>query len=120
MAEMERVDDFLLTLQGYDVDVATAQFLAAPRALRIIKAIFVETEAVTGADQVVTFTNEDGTDLDDTLTILLAGAAIGRVTEQHFGPGDANAFAIGDAIEFASGVAGTAGTGHLTLVCRPL
>ena len=120
MADMERADDFILQHQAYDTDVNTVHFLACPRALKIIKALFVETEAVTGADQVITFTNEGGDDLDEDLTIALTGAAVGRVTSQDFGDSSENQFAAGDAIEYVSAVAGTAGIGNMVLVCRPL
>jgi hypothetical protein len=121
MADMERADDFILTLPeyAYSTDATDAE-LVAPRACQIIKIYEVETVAATVADSAISVLNAAGTALDDTLTIPFTGSAIGDVNSVDFRPNTKNAFAIGDRMRISSDNGSTVGTGTFVIVCRVL
>jgi hypothetical protein len=119
MADMERVDDFILNTGELDHNDVDTLYWTAPRSVRLVKAYACQAGAMSGGASTITITSAKGA-LTDTLVIASGGTA-GDVTALDVREEANNSFAKGTKIQVARDGGPTgASPASLTLVFRPL
>lgn len=119
MAEMDRVDDIVVTTPLLALDSTGDKFrMVAPRDVRLIKSYLIQENATTVAAPIVTVESSLG-DCTDTILGAIGGAA-DTIFEDHFREETNNNFSEGTRLVLEVTTACTAGDGWIQLVLRPI